>query len=61
MSKVPEYTKRAIKKYQEKNRDLIRQKKKEYYLEHAEELKRKRREHYQRKKFAQNNAPGEVL
>jgi len=52
MSSVPEYTKRAIKRYQVANRDLIKLKKRIYYLQHAEELKRKRRERYHNEKLA---------
>lgn len=50
MSSVPEYTRRAIKRYREKNRVLIKQKKQAYYLQHAEAIKRKRRERYQKQK-----------
>ncbi len=51
MSITPEYTRRAIKKYQEKNKEVIRQRRQLYYQQNAEEFKRKRRERYQQQKL----------
>ena len=53
MSNIPVYTKRAIKKYQVANQELIKRKKHLYYLQNAEELKRKRRERYHNNKNVQ--------
>lgn len=51
MSAVPEYTKRAIKKYHKEKQQIIKEQKHIYYLQNAEELKRKRRERYQQQKL----------
>ncbi len=51
MSLTPEYIKRAIKKYQEQNKEVIKHRRQLYYQQNAEMLKKKRRERYQQQKL----------
>jgi hypothetical protein len=53
MSCVPEYTRMAIKNYQNRNKELVKKWNREQYWRNAEELNRKRRQRYQQKKDIQ--------
>ena len=57
--KTPSYTLRAIKKYQDKNREKINEKKKEKYTndpEYREREKKKAMERYYKKKMAKQES-----
>lgn len=53
--KVPEYTRRAIAKYHNENKDKIREKRKLYYLMNKELICEKRRQRYQLNKAMQQD------